>query len=87
MPSEDRPAHLTLENLRQIGRYEAPGGTVFRYDGWRRAWVVTRPEGKARSGSMPLPERRRVTDRSVGSQPVLPPWRLRSGFMSESQRA
>ncbi len=53
MPS-DPPANLTLDHLRRIGRYEASGGTVFRYDGWRRVWLVSRPEGKARSGSMPL---------------------------------
>lgn len=45
MPT-DRPANLTLEHLHRIGRCEAPGGTVFRYDGWRRVWVVSRPEGE-----------------------------------------
>ena len=45
MPS-DRPAKLTLEYLRRVGRYEGPGGTVFRYDGWRNAWVVSRADGE-----------------------------------------
>ncbi len=42
MPS-DPPAKLTLQHLQHLGRYEAPGGTVFRYDGWRKVWVVSRP--------------------------------------------
>ena len=51
MPS-DRPAKLTLEHLRRVGRYEGPGGTVFRYDSWRQVWVVSGRDG----GEAEIPE-------------------------------